>query len=168
MTKQTGPHTRTGMRTRHHANRWRSEAEAIPEQIPAIPPDVPQIVERLAEVAGPQVVADIGVVVPNVPAILIPVPPAGRGGGGGQSDAGDNLNAKPQNDIKPSHHFSAREKLLHAYQSIQTYLFAFCRYASSFPSIISLCRTTMSASGRHSTGCRHRRIIARPFSITWT
>src|ERR1700719_654938 len=80
---------RAGVRPRSHADRRRSEAVAIPEQIPAIPPDVPQITERLAEVAGHQVVADIGIVVPNVPAILIPVPPSGRGGSRSQSDAGE-------------------------------------------------------------------------------
>jgi hypothetical protein len=36
------------------------------DQYPAIALDVPQVTERINEMAGPQVMADIGMVVPNI------------------------------------------------------------------------------------------------------
>jgi hypothetical protein len=41
----------------------------IPKQVPAIPAEVPEIMERFLKVAGLQIVADISTVMPNVHAI---------------------------------------------------------------------------------------------------
>jgi hypothetical protein len=49
----------------------------IPEQVPAILAEVPEVMERFLKVAGLQIVADISTIMPNVHAIMVSVQPAG-------------------------------------------------------------------------------------------
>jgi hypothetical protein len=61
-------------------NRKALEAAPVPKQVPAVSPDVSQIMEGVGELAGQQVVTNVGVVVPNIYAIMKAFPPSGRRG----------------------------------------------------------------------------------------